>query len=233
MKIGIIGEFNPGYYTHLALNKAFTHSADFLQKRFSLEWIPTDLLPEFFDKEILSLDGVLMSMGTPYSDMDSALKVIKYARENDVPLMAICGGFQHVLIEYARNVKSIENAEHEETSPGVENLLITSLSCTLVGKTENLRVTDKNSKLFQILETENFEGKYHCNYGLNKKFEEILFDETLVSTVVNEDNEIRAIEIKGHKFFIATLFQHQLYSDEGNPSKLLTAFIEESFHNQK
>lgn len=233
MKIGIIGEFNPGYYTHLALNEAFTHSADFLQKRFSLEWIPTDILPEFFDKEILSLDGVLMSMGTPYSDMDSALKVIKYARENDVPLMAICGGFQHVLMEYARNVKGITNAEHEETNPVAENLLITSLSCALVGKSENLKITNINSKLYEILQTENFQGKYHCNYGLNKKFEDVLFDETLVSTVVNEDNEIRAIELKEHKFFIATLFQHQLYSEAGRPSKLLNAFIEESFQNQK
>lgn len=233
MKIGIIGEFNPGYYTHLALNQAFTHSADFLQKRFFVEWIQTDVLSEFFDKEIFSLDGILMSMGTPYSDMASALKVIKYARENEVPLMAICGGFQHMLLEYARNVKGITNAEHEETSPGAENLLITSLSCSLVGKTENLKVTNKKSKLYEILGTENFEGKYHCNYGLNNKFEDVLFDETLISTVVNEENEIRAIELKGHRFFIATLFQHQLYSEEGNPSKLLTAFIEESFHHQK
>ena len=233
MKIGIIGEFNPGYYTHLALIKAFTHSVDFLQKRFTLEWIPTDILPEFFDKEILSLDGVLMSMGTPYSDIDSALKVIKYARENDIPLMAICGGFQHVLIEYARNVKGIENAEHEETSPDAENLLITSLSCSLAGKADNLRVTNKKSKMYEILETENFEGKYHCNYGLNKKYESVLFEEALVSTVVNEENEIRAIELKGHRFYIATLFQHQLYSEAGHPSKLLNAFIEQSFHNQK
>ena len=232
MKIGIIGEFNPGYYTHLALNQAFIHSADFLQKKFSLVWIPTDILPEFFDKEIFSLDGILMSMGTPYSDMDSALKVIKYARENNIPLIAICGGFQHVLLEYARNVKGIVNAEHEETCPDAENLLITSLSCSLVRKTENLKVTDKNSKLFELLETENFQGKYHCNYGLNKKFEEILFDETLVSTVINEQNEIRAIELKGHKFFIATLFQHQLYSEAGSPSKLLTAFIEASLTKQ-
>ncbi len=229
MKIGIIGEFNPHYYTHLGLNKAFIHSADFLNKRFSLEWIPTDILHEYFDREITSLNGILMSMGTPYRDMDSALKVIKFARENNIPIMAICGGFQHVLLEYARNVKGICDAEHEETSPTAETLLITSLSCSLVGETENLKVVEKNSKLFQILKKENFEGKYHCNYGVNKKFEKILFDNDLVATVVNQENEIRAIELKKHLFFIATLFQHQLYSTSENPSELLNAFIEASF----
>jgi CTP synthase (UTP-ammonia lyase) len=231
MKIGIIGEYNQQHFTHVALNKAFTHSANFLKKRFSLEWISTDL--SYFEREFEVCGGILMAMGTPYRNMDNALKAIKYARENNVPLMAICGGFQHVLIEYARNVKKIAGAEHEETNPEASTLLITSLSCSLVGETENLKVTDKKSKLFKILGTENFEGKYHCNYGLNKKFEEKLFDENLVATAVNEENEIRAVELRGNKFFIATLFQHQLYSEEGNPSKLLTAFIEESFANKK
>lgn len=230
MKIAIIGEFNPGYYTHIALNNAFVHSAEFLQKRFSLEWISTDI--SYFDRELEACDGILMSMGTPYRDMDTGLKAIKYARENNVPLMAICGGFQHVLIEYARNVKGIADAEHEETSPDAKNLLITSLSCSLVGETENLKVTEKSSKLYEILEAESFEGKYHCNYGLNKEYENILFDGELIPTVVNEENEIRAIELKGHRSFIATLFQHQLYSERGNPSKLLNAFIKESFSNQ-
>ncbi|MBS1494441.1 MAG: CTP synthase [Bacteroidetes bacterium] len=229
MKIGIIGEFNPGYYTQVALNEAFVHSAKFLNKKFSLEWIPTDMLSQSFEREVKELDGILMSMGTPYRDMDAALKIIKYARENDVPLLAICGGFQHVQIEHARNVKGIEDAEHEETSPGAKNLLISALSCSLVGETENLRVINKDSKVYEILGTENLEGKYHCNYGLNKKYESILFDGNLLATVVNEKGEIRGIELREHKFFIGTLFQHQLDSEEGSPSKLLNEFILSSF----
>ena len=231
MKIGIIGEYNPKHYTQVALNKAFEHSAKFLNKRFSLEWISTDL--SYFDRELEACDGILPAMGTPYRNMDNALKAIKYAREKNIPLMAICGGFQHVLIEYARNVKGIAEAEHQETNPEAENLLITSLSCSLVGEKENLKVTDKKSRLYEIIGTENLEGKYHCNYGLNKEYEKQLFDENLVPTVVNEENEIRAVELRGNRFFIATLFQHQLYSEEGIPSKLLNAFIEESFASVK
>jgi len=225
MRIGIIGEFNPNYYTHLALNEAFIHSAEFLKSRFELQWISTATIAEFFEREIHTLDGLLMAMGTPYCNMDAALKVIEYARENNIPLMAICGGFQHVLIEYARNVKGIHDAEHEETSPNAANKIINALSCSLVGEKENLNVIDDNSLTAKILDEKEFEGKYHCSYGLNKNYEKILFDENLFPTVINAENEIRAIELKNHKFFIGTLFQHQLYSTPENPSKLLNAFV--------
>ena len=64
-----------------------------MQKRFELGWVATNLPSEIFDKEVTELSGILMSMGTPYADMNAALKAIRYARENKIPLMAICGGF--------------------------------------------------------------------------------------------------------------------------------------------
>ncbi len=58
-----------------------------------------------------------MAPGSPYKNMDNTLWTIRYAREHDIPLLGTCGGFQHVIIEIARNVLGIEDAEHAEYDP--------------------------------------------------------------------------------------------------------------------
>jgi len=71
--------------------------------------------------------------------MDGALSAIRLAREVGISFLGTCGGFQHALIEYARNVAGIEDAEHAESSPSAERLVIEPLACSLVDMEGEIR----------------------------------------------------------------------------------------------
>src|SRR5215510_4296784 len=97
--IGIIGDFHPENPTHVATNNGIEHAAEVLGKPVQAVWLPTDQAHDFAQYQ-----GLLCSPGSPYKSLDGALAGIRYARENRVPFIGTCGGFQHLVIEYARNL---------------------------------------------------------------------------------------------------------------------------------
>jgi hypothetical protein len=82
---------------------------------------------------LASFDAIWCVPGSPYRNMAAALLMIGTARREGIPFLGTCGGFQHALIEYARDVAGIEDAEHAESSPSARHLVIEPLSCSLVG----------------------------------------------------------------------------------------------------
>jgi CTP synthase (UTP-ammonia lyase) len=100
-KLAILGEFNPSSETHVATNSAIEHSKKVLEIDLDVNWVSTD---EISENQLKSFNGYLVAPGSPYKDMEKALFAIEYARENRIPILGTCGGFQHMIIEYARNV---------------------------------------------------------------------------------------------------------------------------------
>src|SRR5262245_54630002 len=127
-RIGIIGDFKADNPTHVATNSGIQHAAEALGEPILATWLPTDQPHDFGQ-----FQGLLCSPGSPYRRLDGVLVGIKYARENNIPFMGTCGGFQHLAIEYARNVMGIAEASHAESDPYASCLFITPLSCSLVG----------------------------------------------------------------------------------------------------
>lgn len=224
-KIGIIGDFNPAYYTHLAIDHSIAHISRAIDNEFLCDWVHTSILNNNFTKLIQNYNGFWIAPGTPYANTPGVLEVIKYARENDIPMLAICGGFQYMIIEYAKNVLRIKNAEHEEASPKAENLIIKSLPCSLVGQSEELTITDKQSITYNSIGKEKFTCSYHCSFGLNPDYKKIIDDAGLKIVVENDSGEVRGCEIKNLKYFVGTLFQPQLHSTGKNSSSLLRSFF--------
>jgi CTP synthase (UTP-ammonia lyase) len=97
--IGIIGDFDESNATHVATNSSIQHAAEVLGRRFDVAWLPTDRPQDFG-----LWHALLCSPGSPYRDMTRALAGIQFARENELPFLGTCGGFQHLVLEYARNV---------------------------------------------------------------------------------------------------------------------------------
>ena len=110
--IGIIGDFNPANATHIATNDALQHSAAALNLDLCSQWLPTDQTHHFSQ-----FQGLICSPGSPYKSLDGALVGIKHARENNLPFLGTCGGFQHLVLEFARNVMDINEAAHAEPIP--------------------------------------------------------------------------------------------------------------------
>lgn len=222
-RIAILGDFNPVYQTHHRLNDSVKHISKLFSEDLQFDWIGTDI----FDAQKVFgnlYSGLWIAPGSPYKDMHNVLNAIKYVRENNIPTLGNCGGFQHMIIEFARNVCGIKNADHEETNPGATDLIISKLSCSLVGMEEEITIIDTNSILYNTIKKTKLVGKYFCSYGMNEKYVSELEDKGLSFTAKSADNQFRALEIKSHRFFIGTLFQPALTSTINEPDPVIVEF---------
>ncbi|HRG37597.1 MAG TPA: CTP synthase [Bacteroidia bacterium] len=226
-KIAILGDFNPIYSTHHALNDSCREIQKKLNKEIQFDWIPTDTFNyKTAFKNLYA--GLWIAPGSPYKDMDNVLNTITYVRVNNIPTLGNCGGFQHMIIEFARNVCSIKNADHEETNPTASDLLISKLSCSLVEQEEDLTITNTNTILFDSVKQTHIKGKYFCSYGINNKYIDTLQSKGLQFTATAANGEVRAFELNTHPFFVGTLFQPALTSTVNEPNPLLVKFVEQS-----
>jgi len=191
------------------------------------EWISTERIEAEMDDITAGCRGFWIAPGSPYRTMNGALRIIEHARMNGRPLLGTCGGFQHIVIEYARNVLKIADAEHAEYDPYASKLVVSKLLCSLVGKRLDITINDETSTVHRIYNTSKIEENYYCNFGLNPEYQERLNDNGLVSVGVDDQGESRIVELKGHRFFIGTLYVPQVRSTKDNPHPLVTAFIKE------
>jgi CTP synthase (UTP-ammonia lyase) len=226
MHLAIIGDYDPLFRPHVVTNEAIAHSLKSLQDELSIEWVNTDIIEDDFERLKQSCHGFWIAPGSPYKSMAGALRVIEYARVHNIPTLGTCGGFQHMIIEFARNVIGIEDAAHAEYDPYASNLVVKHLSCSLRGKTLPINITDKKSLVYQIYSADEIEESYYCNFGLNPTYQSIIDNNGFKVAGIDINNEARMLELQGHCFFIATLFVPQGNSTLEKPHRLVTAFIE-------
>jgi CTP synthase (UTP-ammonia lyase) len=223
--LAIIGDYNDSFRPHKATSEAILHSVNKSGLDLKSEWVSTDSIEGRFDTIISTYDGFWIAPGSPYKSMRGALQLIRYAREHNIPTLGTCGGFQHMVIEFARNVLNITDAEHAEYDPYASKLVINPLSCSLAGQTLEIELTNQTSKTFQIFGSGRIDEKYYCNFGLNPDYQGLLDQAGFAITGTDKLKEARILELAGHQFFIATLFVPQDNSTEDKPHPLITAFL--------
>lgn len=225
MRIAIIGEFDKDFRPHMATNEAVEHSRKSLELDLNTEWVSTEYLETNFEEVTNKFQGFWIAPGSPYKSMKGAIELIKYTRINKIPTIGTCGGFQHMVIEFARNVLNIEEAEHAEQDPYASKLVVNPLSCDLKGEPLEIKIIDNSSKVYSIYNSNKIREKYYCNFGLNPEYQDD-FDKNGFRIVGSDEHkEARIMELESHPFFIATLFVPQDNSTFENPHKLVTAFI--------
>jgi CTP synthase (UTP-ammonia lyase) len=125
VKLAIIGDFKKENATHKATNAAIGHSLEAMNSGMEVHWVATDSILSQFQRITGEYHGFLIAPGSPYASMEGVLEIIRYARENDVPVLGTCGGFQHMVIEFARNVMGISDAAPDlfpcRADPGHKN----------------------------------------------------------------------------------------------------------------
>lgn len=224
IRIALVGDFNENKHTHLALNNCVAECKGKLPFELDAVWTPTQTIgdPATFRQ---NTDGLWIAPGSPYENDEAVYRTIQWARENNFPILGICGGFQYMVVEYARNVLGISDAGHEESDPQVPELVISKLSCSLKGQQGEVIITDKQSWLYQVLKKDTFTGFFNCNYGVNPLYAKKLDQYPFVFTAFDPSGEVRALELKGHRFFKGTLFQPPLDSTPENPNPLIMSFL--------
>jgi CTP synthase (UTP-ammonia lyase) len=222
IKIALVGDYDPNVPAHQAIPVVLERVANETVFNVQAIWVPTTDIGD--GTSLGAFDGIWCIPASPYRDMDGALTAIRFARERQVPFLGTCGGFQHALLEYARNHLGWADAEHAETAPESENAIITPLSCSLVEAFApiRLRAGSRIAAAYDALETLE---RYRCRYGLRKALEGDVFAGPLKASGYDDDNEVRAMELDGHPFFVATLFQPERAALEGRTPPLVKAFV--------
>lgn len=182
-------------------------------------WIPT----EDADQGMDGFDAVWVLPGSPYRSERGVLAAIRAAREGGIPFLGTCGGFQHALLEFARNVCGVTRAGHAENAPETadEDAVIRPLACSLVGHEGIVNVTP-GSRATQLLGADRTQARYHCNYGPNPDYLDVLRAHGMAFTGTDESGELRIAELPAHPFFLATLFQPELDGDGARAHPLIT-----------
>lgn len=224
VKIAVLGDYDPSQKTLQAINNTFVPLKKLIDRDIQFDWFDTD---QFDYKTAFGngYAGLWITPGSPYRDMENVLNSISYTRSNNIPTFGNCGGFQHMAIEFARNVCHILSADHQETNPGGNELIIVKLACSLVEQSEELKIIRKDSILAHIIGQDYFTGKYFCSYGLSDLYLNAMESKGLMFTAVSEDGQVRAFEIKDHPFFLGTLFQPAMASDVYGLNPLIVEFV--------
>jgi CTP synthase (UTP-ammonia lyase) len=121
-------------------------------------------------------------------------------------------------------VLGIQDAEHEETAPSAPTLIISKLACSLVGKTQTIKITP-GSHAHQAYGQQEVMEQFYCSYGLNPEFRDKLSKGQLKITGVDLNGEVRIVELSDHPFYVATLFLPQIASRPENPHPLIVAYL--------
>ena len=130
LAIALIGDRDDAVTAHRAIPKALALAAEATGVDLRPAWVATDGINA--DADLAGYDGFWCVPASPYRSMDGALRAIRFARTHDKPFLGTCGGFQHAVVEYARNVLGWADADHAETAPDAARAVIVPLACSLV-----------------------------------------------------------------------------------------------------
>ncbi len=225
ISIGLIGDFNPEVKAHQAIPQAIALAAESLGCRAEASWLATRQCKSASEDMLASYDALWCVPGSPYENMEGALRAIQVAREYGVPFLGTCAGFHHALIEYARNVLGLAEADHTESNPDATLPLIAPLACSLVEQ-EGTIFFRPGSRIAAIYGTPGTVEQYHCSFGLNPRYQSVLEQGGIQITGVDSNGEARSIELLMHPFFIGTLFQPERSAFRGVVHPLIKAFIQ-------
>ncbi len=222
VNIAIVGDRDDSIAAHLAIPLALANAASALDVDLIFEWLASDRIDDV--ARLTGFDAFWVAPGSPYRSLDGALRAIGYARTTGRPFLGTCGGFQHVILEVARHVLDWPDAMHAESDPGVGRPVIAALECSLVEARGSVTLAP-GSRIAQAYASQTAPTIYRCRYGLNPEFRVALTSGPLRATAEDENGDLRAIELDGHPFFVATLWQPERAALEGQRVPLAEALV--------
>jgi CTP synthase (UTP-ammonia lyase) len=234
LRIGIVGNFNRAFHSHWATEAALFHAARGLGLAVEPRWVPTESLDDpDADKCLESFDGLWAAPGSPYTSFLGMLRGIEFAREQDRPFLGTCGGFQYALIEFTRNVLGLLDADTAENNSESRNVVISPVACALPGRLPGGPKMSGSDTVWpvpgtlvdQLCQSRELTGEYFCNFETNAEFVSPWEAAGLRIAARGSQGEMRAFDLPGKRFFLATLFQPQLTSSIEQPHSIVSGYL--------
>jgi CTP synthase (UTP-ammonia lyase) len=222
-RIALVGDRSPNVRAHARIPALL----ETLRQRDGLlldaYWIPTPDAGE----DLAAFDAIWLTPGSPYQSQEGAIAAVRTAREQGIPFLGTCAGFQHAMREFARHacgLAGVGDAQYlpEPPGPGQAEFLIVPLACSLVGHEAAVAITP-GTLAERILGAERSVERYHCSFGLNPDYLATLSRHGMRFTGHGDDGQVRIAELPGHPFFLGTLFQPELAGDGTRPHPIIRA----------
>ena len=242
--IGIVGKYTGLADAYKSLNEALSHGGIFNNVKVHLKWVESEELNDSNIREKLKgCHGILVPGGFGERGAEGKILAINYARTANIPYFGICFGMQLAVIEMARNILGIKDANSSEFSNCSNSIvgLMTEWSNSqnkIEKRSENsdlggtMRLgaykakLKKGSKVHDIYQSENITERHRHRYEVNNKFEEQFEKEGVLFSGYSPDGLLpETVEIKDHPWFIGVQFHPELKSKPFDPHPLFKSFI--------
>lgn len=244
VKIAIIGKyFESGSFTlsdsYISVIEAIKHAAWSFFKKPEIKWLSAESYEEDKNKlkELRDYDGIIVPGGFGSRGIEGKIEVIRYCRENKIPIFGLCLGMQLAIIEFARNICGISGANSIEMDPSCSDPIINIMEDqkSLLKKNQyggtmrlgahpcTIKAGTISAKSYKI---KNISERHRHRYELNNDYREILEKNGMIMSGINgKKNLVEIIEIKDHPFFLATQFHPEFKSRPTAPHPLFKSFI--------
>jgi CTP synthase len=236
VNVGLIGKYVELQDSYKSILEAFIHAGAANETKVNIISIHSEYIDKHSIIEKLSgLDGILVAPGFGNRGIEGKIEAVRYARENKIPFFGICLGMQMAVIEYARNVLNLNDANstemNSETDYPVINLMNDQKDITDKGGTMRLgswKCTLKNDTLAQkIYNRTEIEERHRHRYEFNNDFNNQLQEAGLIASGINpETGLVEIIEIENHPFFIGVQYHPEYKSTVANPHPIFVSFVQ-------
>ena len=235
VKIAILGKYFGLPDSYLSVVESLKHSCLQNNVKLDLHWLDAD---NFELDSLVDMDGVIVPGGFGYRGIEGKISAIQYIRENKIPFLGICLGLQCAVIEFARNVCGISDANSSEFSQNTKNYVIDLLPNQDLDKDDvgaSMRLGTYPCKInpdtiaSKIYSDEVIYERHRHRYEVNNKYRDKLIENGLIIGGVSPDNNlVEMIEIKDHPYFVASQFHPEFKSRPWEPAPLFNDFIASS-----
>ena len=232
VKIAILGKYNGLPDSYMSVVEALKHSC--LQNKVNLDliWIDSD---NYEIDDLENLNGVVVPGGFGYRGIEGKIGAIEYLRKNKIPFLGICLGLQCAVIEFARNVCGISDANSSEFSQTTKNPVIDllpnqDLESDDIGASMRLGTypckIKRKTFADDIYNNEIIYERHRHRYEVNNKFRNELESKGLIFSGLSPDEDlVEMIEIKDHPYFVASQFHPEFKSRPWDPAPMFNSFI--------
>ena len=241
VKIALVGKYVALHDAYLSVAEALRHAGYLLGAKVEILWTDSETVTEKNVADILKdADGILVPGGFGNRGIEGKIIAAKYARENNVPYLGICLGMQTAVIEFARNVAGIKDADSGEFKPNGANKVIDFLpdQSETVNKGGTLRLgayplkINENTKLFECYKTLEVFERHRHRYEFNNDYRDVLTENGLVIGGTSPDGYIvETIENPKCDFFVGVQFHPEFKSRPDKPHPLFCGLISAALKN--
>lgn len=243
VSIAIVGKYTKLQDSYLSVAEALKHAGFAINAKVNLKWVNSEEMEDIEAKDVVGdVDGILIPGGFGGRGIEGKISVIKYARENKIPLFGICLGLQLITIEYARNVCKIEGANSSEWDEECKNPVITILPGQdgVIDLGGTLRLgnwpckIEKDTKAFEAYKSDLIDERHRHRYEVNNEYRDQLIKSGLVVSGSSPDDYlVEIVELKDHPWMLGCQFHPEFKSRPTNPHPLFREFVKASFESKK